>query len=103
MLDDRRTVGALAGEIAASLDGAAGVQGGLVLGGGEVHLGPGQVGQAAGVVGVEVGEDDVPDVPGVEAERRQLMDHGLSRVEDRPHEASRRTEPSGGVSRVGYP
>ena len=43
------------------------------LGREDVHLGRGEVGQAAAVIGVEVGGDDMTDVGGGEAERLDLL------------------------------
>jgi hypothetical protein len=43
----------------------------------DVDLRGGEVGQAAGVVDVEVGQDDVPDVVGRVAEPLDLANRGL--------------------------
>ena len=45
-----------------------------------MDLGVGEVGQAAGVVGVEVGGDDAAHVGGGEAERLDLLERRLSIV-----------------------
>ena len=79
---------------------AGGVQRCRQLGREDVDLGGGEVGQAAGVVGVEVGDDDLAHVGGGEAERldlrqRRLLDRGRGAeagAEDRPQ--------LGGVARV---
>ena len=49
------------------------VQRRVELGGEDVDLGLGEVGQTAAVVGVEVGGDDVAHVAGGEAERLELL------------------------------
>ncbi len=50
-----------------------GVQRRVELGREDVHLRLGEVGQAAGVVGVEMGDDDPAHVGGLEAERLELL------------------------------
>ena len=49
------------------------------LGRHDVNLGVGEVGDAAGVVEVEVGHRDVSDLVWGESERRQLADRGQLR------------------------
>ena len=58
----------------------------LELGGEHVDLGLGEVGQAAGVVEVEVGGDDVADVAGGEAERLELRQRRRLDSRPRPHQ-----------------
>ena len=67
-------------------------KGGAQLGLEQVDIGVGEVGKAAGVVGVEVGDDDVTDIAGLEAER---LDLGQRRfVEPRPGPVSLADGPS---------
>ena len=63
-----------------------------------------EVGQAAGVVRVEVGEHDVGDVAGREPQRRHLCRRRLGGVEDRAdQEHERPAEPGGALLDVGDP
>ena len=56
------------------------------LGPEDVDLGVGEVGQPAGVVGVEVGGDDLADVARGEAEGLDLLQRGLADLGPWPHQ-----------------
>lgn len=66
------------------------------LGSGEMHLRPREISQAADVVRIEVRQDDVPDIGGIEAQPANLVDGGFIRVEHRADVEPRRAEPTAG-------
>jgi hypothetical protein len=66
-----------------------------------VHVGGREVGDAAGVVGVEVGDDDVLYVVGIDPPPSQLSPCGVSGVKLKTGEPDRRfAHPSGRVAHV---
>ena len=71
------------------------------LWGKDVHLGGREVAEAAGVVDVEVGRDDMAHVAGVEPEPLDLPDRGLGGVGHRAHEGAERLAEAFGVGAVG--
>ena len=92
VLDPARVVAPVGAPDVAQLFVEARVQRRRELGAEDVDLGPGEVGQPAGVVGVEVGGDDVLDVAGGEAKRLELLKRGLADSAVDP--SSRRAVPS---------
>ena len=98
-----RDVGPVRGEVAEPLAEHR-VHGRVVLGPPDVHRRVREVGQAAGVVRVEVGQHDVGDVAGREPQRRHLRRRRLGRVEDRAdQEHERPAQPGGALLDVGDP
>src|SRR5215510_10547644 len=63
------------------------------FGRGDVDLGVGEIGKAAGVVKVEVREDNVPDIVTAEAEPFDLACSGLCWVKGRPEQMAGRPDP----------
>src|SRR5579883_923275 len=82
---EARAVRELRPAIARVLDAKAGGARGLVLVGEQVHGGLGEVGEAAGVIGVEVGDDHVAHVGGAEPEALDPAQRGLLGIEARAH------------------
>ena len=80
VLDDLRVVRPLSRAVAHLLPPGRGPDRPGGFGGGDVDLGVGEIGQAAGVVKVEVGEDNVPDIGAAKAEPFDLAGRGLGWV-----------------------
>ncbi len=97
---DRGPVGSLGAPVAALLDLGPGVERSLILRGREMHSCVRKVGQATGVVGVEMGEDDVADIAGVVAKGLDLADGRFMLREDRPDEVSNESQASAGCGCV---
>ena len=62
-----------------------------MLGRADVHLGVGEIGEAAGVIEIEVREDDVAHVARGEAERLELRQRRLRGLAARPRHRRRRS------------
>lgn len=88
VLDQPRTMLSLCWSVASLLGAGLRMHGGEGLGGGEVDLCPGEVGQATDVVGVEVGQDDMAYVVRVELHPWELTNGRFCGVEDGPDEAA---------------
>jgi hypothetical protein len=67
---------------------------------GDVYLRLGEIGDAADVVGVEMGDDDVPHVVTSKAKLLNLIDGGLPVIEHRTDESPRRSQPARGIGAV---
>ncbi len=72
---------------------------GVVLGGEDMHLGIREVGQAAGMVQVQVGHHDMTHVGGLEAECLHLMQRRLLHAQCRPRQ---RAEAGAEMARVAH-
>src|SRR4051812_1483934 len=64
------------------------------LRGGQMYVSPGEVGDAADVIRVEVGDHDVADIARVVPEVGDLAYGGFGRIEGGPDQEPRRPEPS---------
>jgi hypothetical protein len=96
-----RRVRPLVRQVPAAL-GAGGARGGGVeLALVQVHGGVREVDQAAGVIEIEVGHDDVAHVSGGEAERGQLGERGLAHVEGGAGEPTEVAGQERGVAALG--
>ena len=67
---------------------------------GDVYLGTREIGDAADVVAVEMGDDDVAHVVTAKAKLLDLIDGGFRRVEHRADQVPRRSHPPGGIVAV---
>src|SRR2546430_828429 len=74
------------GSIAAALGDRRLGHGRVVLGSADVHGSGGKITEPAGVIEIEMGDDDVAHVLGGEAERRELRDRRLGDVAARPRD-----------------
>ena len=79
VLDPARAVADVRGRVAGSVAEVR-VHGGGPFRREHVHLGAGEVRQSAGVVDVEMGDRDVADVAGVEAEAADLLQRRLAEL-----------------------